>query len=91
MRTAARLLVIGWLLAALLVLALDGRLGAFLAVVAPGSLVALGLGSEVRRQLAPSRFNRPQLPEPYRLADDVGVPLAVVVAAAERAAMHCRK
>ncbi|HEX8135210.1 MAG TPA: hypothetical protein VF880_17500 [Actinomycetes bacterium] len=84
MRTAGRLLVAGWLLAALVVLALDGRLPAFLAVVAPGSLAVLVLGAVVRQQLAPSRHNRPGLPERHRLADDVTVPLAVVVAVAER-------
>lgn len=77
---------VGWLLAALVVLGMDGRLPAFVAVVAPASLVALVGGSVVRHQLAPSRYNRPSQPERYRLADDLDVPIAVVVAVAEREA-----
>jgi hypothetical protein len=86
MRTAIGLLV-GWLLAALLVLGMDGRLPAFLAWVLPGSLLVLGVGSLVRQQLAPSRYNRPSLPERYRVADDLRRPLADVVAAAEQEAI----
>jgi hypothetical protein len=85
-RTAGRYLVLGWLLAALLVLALDGRLPAFVAVVAPTSALALAVGAVARQQLAPSKYNRPPLPEPYRLADDFSRPLVEVVAAAEREA-----
>jgi hypothetical protein len=40
----------------------------------------------IRQQLAPSRYCRPSLPEPYRLADDPAVPLAEVVTAAEQEA-----
>jgi hypothetical protein len=58
MRTAIGLLV-GWLLAALLVLGMDGRLPVFLAWAVPSSLLVLGIGSLVRQQLAPSRYNRP--------------------------------
>jgi hypothetical protein len=43
-RIAGRLLVVGWLAAALVVLGLDGRLPAFLAWAVPGTLLALGLG-----------------------------------------------
>jgi hypothetical protein len=86
MRTAIGLLV-GWLLAALLVLGMDGRLPAFLAGAVPGSLLVLGVGSVVRQQLAPSRFNRPTIPERYRVADDLRRPLAEVVAAAEQEAI----
>jgi len=40
----------------------------------------------VRQQLAPSRYNRPALPERYRVADDLRQPLAAVVAVAEHEA-----
>jgi hypothetical protein len=83
MRTAARLLVLGWLLAALLVLALDGRLPMFLGWTLPGSALVLVGGAVARHQLAPSRFCRPSLPERYQVADDLAVPLAAVVAVAE--------
>jgi hypothetical protein len=86
MRTATGLLV-GWLLAALLVLGMDGRLPAFLAGAVPGSLLMLAVGSVVRQQLAPSRYNRPSIPERYRVADDLRRPLAEVVAAAEQEAI----
>jgi len=85
-RWIGRALLLGWLLAALVVLALDGRLPTYLAWTAPGSLAALALGAAVRHQLAPSRYCRPSLPERYRVADDLRVPLAVVVAVAEREA-----
>jgi hypothetical protein len=83
MRTAGRRLVVGWLLAALVVLALDGRLPAFLAWATPGSLLVLVLGALVRQQLAPSRYNGPPLPERYQVADDLRRSLVDVVAAAE--------
>jgi hypothetical protein len=86
MRTAIGLLV-GWLLAALLVLGMDGRLPAFLAGAVPGSLLVLGVGSLVHQQLAPSRCNRPSVPERYRVADDLRRPLADVVAVAEQEAI----
>jgi hypothetical protein len=86
MRTATGLLA-GWLLAALLVLAQDGRLPEFLAGAASGSLLVLGVGSVVRQQLAPSRYNRPSIPERYRVADDLRRPLTEVVAAAEQEAI----
>jgi hypothetical protein len=82
MRTATGLLA-GWLLAALLLLAQDGRLPKYLAGAASGSLLVLGVGSLVRQQLAPSRYNRPSIPEHYRVADDLHQPLAIVVAVAE--------
>jgi hypothetical protein len=77
-----RWLLVGWLLAALL-LARDGRLPEYLAGAISGSLLLLGVGSVVRHQLAPSRYNRPPLPERYRVADDLRQPLAAVVAVAE--------
>jgi hypothetical protein len=84
MRTAGRYLVLGWLLAALLVLGLDGRLPAFLAWATVGSLLVLVADALVRQQLAPSRYCRPSLPDRYRVADDLGRPLVDVVATAER-------
>jgi hypothetical protein len=84
MRTVGRALVVGWLLAALLVLAEDGRLPAFLAWTLPGTLAVLVVGAVVRQQLAPSRYCRPSVPERYRVADDLARPLVDVVAVAER-------
>jgi hypothetical protein len=81
-RTAIGLLA-GWLLVALLLLAHEGRLPEYLAGAASGSLLVLGVGSLVRQQLAPSRYNRPSMPERYRVADDLDQPLAAVVAVAE--------
>jgi hypothetical protein len=86
MRAAIGLLA-GWLLAALLVLGMDGRLPVFLAWVLPGSLLVLSIGSLVRQQRAPSCYDRPSLPERYRVADDLRRPLADVVAAAEQEAI----
>jgi hypothetical protein len=84
MRTAGPWLLVGWLVAALLVLGMDGRLPAFLTGAVPGSLLVLGVGSVVHQQLTPSRFNRPTIPERYRVADDLRRPLTEVVAAAEQ-------
>jgi hypothetical protein len=86
MRTAIGLLI-GWVLAALLVLGIDGRLPAFLAWVLPGSLLVLGVDALVRQQLAPSPYTQPSLSERYRVADDLRRPLAEVVAAAEQEAI----
>ncbi len=83
MRTASRWLLVGWLLAALVVLGMDGRLPEFIAGATTGSLLVLGLCSLVRQQLAPSRYNRPALPERYRVADDLRQPISAVVAVAE--------
>jgi hypothetical protein len=90
MRAAIGLLV-GWLLAALLVLGMDGRLPAFLAGAVPVSLLVLGVGSLVRQQLAPSPYNRPSVPARYRVADDLRRPLAEVVAVAEQEASAGRQ
>jgi hypothetical protein len=91
MRRAGRCLLIGWLLAALVLLGMDGRLPEFLAGAASGSLLVLGLGVLIRQQLAPSRYNRPSLPERYRVADDLRQPIAAVVAAAEAEALIGRR
>jgi hypothetical protein len=87
MRPAGRLLLLGWLVAALAVVGIDGRLPEFLAGAAYGSLLLLGVGGLVRQQLAPSRYNRPPLPERYRVADDLHQPLATVVTVAEHDAI----
>jgi hypothetical protein len=87
MRTPGRVLLVGWLVAALGFLGMDGRLPEFLAGAACSSLLLLGLSSLVRQQLAPSRYNRPSMPERYRVADDLRQPIAAVVAAAEQEAM----
>jgi len=84
-------LLVGWLLAALVLLGMDGRLPEFLAGAASGSLLVLGLGALVRQQLAPSRYNGPPLPERYRLADDLRQPIAAVVAVAEAEASVGRR
>jgi hypothetical protein len=86
MRTAIGLLA-GWLLAALLALAHDGQLLAFLAWVLPGSLLALGVDALLRQQRAPSPYTQPSLPERYRVADNLRRPLAEVVAVAEQEAI----
>jgi hypothetical protein len=85
-RAAGRWLLVGWLLVALVLLAVDGQLLAFLAWSTPVSLLALGVGALVREQLAPSGLDQPSLPERYRVADDLAQPLAVVVAVAEQEA-----
>jgi hypothetical protein len=89
-RTAIGLLA-GWLVAALLVLGIDGRLPAFLAWVLPGSLLVLGVDALVRQQRAPSPYIQPSLPERYRVADDLRRPLADVVAVAEAEASARRQ
>ena len=87
MRTVGRWLLVSWLVAALVLLGIDGWLPEFLAGAVSASLLVLGLWSLVRQQLAPSRYNRPPLPERYRVADDLRQPIAAVVAAAEQEAI----
>jgi hypothetical protein len=65
MKTAGRFLVVGWLLAALLLLGKDGRLPEFLAGCVSGSLVVLGLWLLIRQQRALSMLDRPALPDRY--------------------------
>jgi hypothetical protein len=86
MRTAARLLVVGWLLAALAVLGMDGRLLVLVAWAAPASLLGLGIGALIRQPRAPAFTDQPALPPRYRVADDLARPLADVVAVAEQEA-----
>jgi hypothetical protein len=85
------MLLLGWLIAALVLLGIDGRLPEFLAGAGCGSLLLLGVGGLVRQQLAPSRYNRPPLPERYRVADDLRQPLSAVVAVAEQDAITGRR
>jgi hypothetical protein len=91
MRTAGRLLLLGWLIAALVLLGIDGRLPEFLAGAGCGSLLLLGVSGLVRQQLAPSRYNQPPVPERYRVADDLRQPIAAVVAAADLDAITGRR
>jgi hypothetical protein len=86
MRTAGRWLLVGWLVAALALLGMEGSLPEFIVGAASGSLLALGVGSLVRQQLAPSRYNHPMVPERYRVADDLQQPIIAVVAVAEHEA-----
>jgi hypothetical protein len=79
-------LLIGWLLAAMLLLAHDGRLPEYLAGATSGSVVALGGAALVRWQQRPSIYCKPStppLPARYLAADDLRQPIAVVVAVAE--------
>lgn len=71
-----------WALLGLALLAAAGMLIVFVVLAA----VCWLLLATVRQQLAPSRYNRPSVPEPYRLADDPAVPLAEVVTVAEQEA-----
>jgi hypothetical protein len=82
-------LLAGWFLAALLLLAHDGRLPEYLAGAGSGSVVVFGVAALVRWHRRPSLYCRPSLPPlpaRYRAADDVTRPLAEVVAVAEREA-----
>jgi len=87
MWTAGQWLLLGWLVAALVVLGMDGRIPEFISGAVSGSLLLLGLGTLVRQQLAPSSYNRPPLPERYRVADDLRQPITIVVAVAEQEVM----
>lgn len=80
---AGRGLLIGWLLAALVLFALDGRLAVFLA--GPSQVRSWALGS---RRWSASSAPPPSSTSPaghnrYQIADDLHQPLAAVVAAAE--------
>ena len=86
MRTVSRWLPAGWLLVALVLLTVNGRLLALLAWAMPASLLALAVGALVRWQRRPSMLDRPTDPERYRVADDLRQPLIAVVAVAEHEA-----
>jgi hypothetical protein len=87
MRVVGRWLLVGWLLAALTVLGINGRLSVFLAWMAPASALALGIGALVCQQRAPSILDRPTVPERYRVADDLRQPITTVVTVAEHEAI----
>ena len=80
---AALWLLASWLLAAVALLAAQGRLVSLLAAGVPASVVALVVRALVRQQRAPSICDRPLVPERYRIADDLTQPITVVVEAAE--------
>jgi len=85
-RTVGRVLVVGWLLAALVLLGLDGRLLVLVAWTVPGSLLTLAAGALIRQQRTLYEPARPAVPASYRVADDLTQPLAVVVEVAEQEA-----
>jgi hypothetical protein len=86
MRITGRWLLVSWLVPALGMLGLEGRLATFLAWATPSTLLALGIGALARQQRAPSFLDRPPLPYRYRVADDLGQPIAAVIVAAEHEA-----
>jgi hypothetical protein len=86
MRTTGRWLLVSWLVPALVMLGLDGRLPILFAWATPSTLLVLVVGVLIRQQRAPSFLDRPPLPYRYRIADDLGQPVAAVVAAAEHEA-----
>jgi threonine/homoserine/homoserine lactone efflux protein len=83
---AAMFMVVAWLLAAMVLLAAQGILLAYVGVAGAATLVWLGLRALVRQQRAPSMLDRPPQPERYRVADDLRRPLDDVVAVAEQEA-----
>jgi hypothetical protein len=54
MRITGRWLLVSWLVPALVMLGLEGRLTAFLAWATPSTLLTLGAGALARQQRAPS-------------------------------------
>src|SRR5215211_3962150 len=67
MRITGRWLLVSWLVAALVMLGLDGRLTAFLAWATPSTLLALGVGALARQQRAPpSSTDHPPVSLPSR-------------------------
>jgi hypothetical protein len=78
---AALLLMIAWLLAALVLLAVQGLLVGYLIAVGAATGAGLGLRALVRQQRAPSILDRD--PDRYRVADDLTKPIASVIQAAE--------
>ena len=83
---AALFLLVVWLLAAVVLLALQGMLLAWMGAAGALSLGVLGLRALVRQQRAPSILDRPPLPKRYRVADDLRRTLDDVVAVAEQEA-----
>ena len=86
MGTTGRWLLLSWLVPALVMLSVDRRLPVFLAWATPSTLLVLGVGALVRQQRAPSLLDQPPLPYSYRVADDLGQPIAAVIASAEHEA-----
>jgi hypothetical protein len=83
-------LLAGWLLAALLLLAQDGRLPEYLAGAGSGSVALVGVAALVRWHRRPSIYcmpSTPPLPARYRAADDLTRSLAEVVTVAEQEVM----
>jgi hypothetical protein len=76
-------LVVAWLLAAVTLLAPQGRLLPLLAAGAPTTGVVLAPCALVRQQRAPSICEHPVLPVRYRVADDLTQPITAVIEAAE--------
>jgi threonine/homoserine/homoserine lactone efflux protein len=83
---AAMLVVVAWLLGAVALLAAQGMLVPYLVTLGAATLAGLGLRALVRQQRAPSMLEPAGLPDRYQVADDLGRPLAEVVAVAEREA-----
>jgi hypothetical protein len=71
-----------WLVVALILLLLDGRIGLFLIIALPTSAVTLIAGAFVRDQRKASIIEAHR----YRIADDLRRPLVEVVTEAESAA-----
>jgi hypothetical protein len=86
MGTTGRWLLGSWLVAALVMLSVDGRLPVFLAWTTPSTLLGLGVGALIRQQRAPCFLDQLPLPNRYRVADDLSQPIAAVIAAAEQEA-----
>jgi hypothetical protein len=86
MGTTDRWLLLSWLVPALVMLSVDGRLPVFLAWATPSTVLVLGVGALVRQQRAPSFLDQPPLPYRYRVADDPSQPITAVIAAAEHEA-----
>ena len=72
MRITGRWLLVSWLVPALVMLGLEGRLIAFLAWATPSTLLVLGVGALARQQRAPSFLDRP----PSRIATESPTTLA---------------
>jgi hypothetical protein len=70
-RTTGRWLLGSWLVAALVMLSVDGRLPVFLAWATPSTLLELGVGALIRQQRAPCFLDQPRRPYRYRVADEL--------------------
>jgi hypothetical protein len=88
MGTTGRWLLGSWLVPALVLLSIGRRLPLLLVWATPSTLLVLGVGALIRQQRAPSFLDQPSLPYCYRVADDIGQPIAAVIAAAEQEATN---